>query len=327
VRFRTVMSCSKKKLEIFVLCRDRPRYTQEAIGSFKGQLRKNVELIISDNSTNSEVQKLISSEFPEISYRRRLPPIPSANHVKKIIEESNGDYLVMFHDDDRVLPGYIDSLLSVIDEECDVSAIAPNGKFIGEQGNPLNFSNAMVSSGFSGGIRTLNAMDLVNAYYSPKSCGIPPFSGYVYNKKYLIKDLLQTSHGGKHADVSLLVKLSKIKPILWLERVLVESRRHSLNDSAQENLHDRLSLKKYLGNEGLLIRKTDAYNFFRFQYWFFWWLQNLGVKSLLRQDLGWRRKVVRKFILTKCIIYFFHYKKLREACLRRFAASFQRGLS
>jgi len=311
------MSYSKKKLQIFILCRNRPEYAQEAINSFNCQLQKDVELIISDNSTNSEVRDLVSSKFPEISYIRRLPPLSSENHFKKIIEESSGDYLVMFHDDDRVLSGYIGTLLRTIDQAHDVSAIAPNGNIIDKSGDPVKFSRPMVSCGFFDGIRMITATNLVDAYFSPRSCGIAPFAGYAYNKKYLSKHLVQSSDGGKHADVSLLIKLSETRPILWLESVLVQSRRHGENDSSQENIHDRISLKKYLMKRGLLVRRTNVFDFFRFQYWFFWWLQNEGMKSLLFYDIGWRRTVIRNFIVARSIGYFIQYKKLRSAFLHR----------
>jgi len=315
------MLYSKKTLQIYILCRDRPEYVFEAVNSFMSQLQKDVELIISDNSINSEVSELVSSEFPEITYRRRLPPLSAENHFKKIIEESSSDYLVMFHDDDRVLPGYVDTLLRTINQAYDVSAIALNGNLIDKSGNPIKFSSSMVSCGFSGGIRMMTAKNLVDAYFSPRSCGIAPFAGYAYNKKYLSTDLVQSSDGGKHADVSLLIKLSETKPILWLESVLQESRRHDGNDSAKENIHHRLSLKKYLIKRGLLIRKTKVFDFFRYQYWFFWWLQNEGVKSLLLNDIGWRKVIIRRFIVTKSIIFFIKYNKLRKAFLRKFIMS------
>jgi cellulose synthase/poly-beta-1,6-N-acetylglucosamine synthase-like glycosyltransferase len=70
-------------LTIFILCHNRPDFTRQTLHSILAQTDKEFELIVSDNSSNDEVERVVSSEFPQVSYRRRTPMLQPLAHFNQ----------------------------------------------------------------------------------------------------------------------------------------------------------------------------------------------------------------------------------------------------
>lgn len=284
-----------KKMQIYILCRDRRDFAKEAISSVLVSAKKcidQVEVIISDNSVGNAIEQLRLEHFADVAYIRRKPPLPVEQHFKVIINEAQAEYLVLFHDDDRMGPDYISTMLLLMEQYPRASAIGCNGEIIDAKGQPTG--RYFIKP--SGAIRLLKkSEELVLPYlqtmHSPE---IAPFPGYCYRKQYLCENMIDIRHGGKHSDVTLLIKLLHKSNMIWTSHSLMEYRLHGANDSAKESIPDRSSLLRYLCKYEGISRHSPEVREFRFSYWLAWWKQH---GCLLHWPKNHRERVVFNFLL------------------------------
>jgi GT2 family glycosyltransferase len=196
---------------------------------------------VSDNSSNDEVEHMVKSEFPEIRYIRRLPMLPSAFHFERVIDEAQGDYFCLFHDDDLMHPDFVSGMKKAIGDFPTAVAIACNA-------NIESFGKLKTRPSF----RSFRRYELITSpralamrYFSRAQSGIAPFPSYIYNRRQVSSQMLVID-GGKYADVTWLLNLAKIGQIVWINQSLMTYRMHASNDGNVESLRDRLRFLRYL---------------------------------------------------------------------------------
>ena len=92
---------SRPKIQVFIATYNRPQMVGVAIDSVLSQSFKDLDVIVSDNSTNDQTQnKIEASYLSELTYIRRTPTLSPADHGNKILGEVDSDYYMIFHDDD-----------------------------------------------------------------------------------------------------------------------------------------------------------------------------------------------------------------------------------
>lgn len=64
-------------MQVFILCRDRVSFLDEAIQSILAQDVRDYEVTVSDNSERDNVGILIQDKYPEVKYIGRQPTLPS----------------------------------------------------------------------------------------------------------------------------------------------------------------------------------------------------------------------------------------------------------
>lgn len=286
------------RLQIFILCRDRPEFSFEAISSVLRSAKASTEVIVSDNSESEEIRDLVERNFPTVSYRRRYPTLAAIEHFQSVIEEASAEYLVISHDDDRMLPSYVVEMLSLMEVNPDVSAIGCNGEIIRQDGTPtgrrfMNDQQPLVQSVQSG--------RQFLAPYLSGNIGAPPFPAYCYRRKFLKSDMLNFSHGGKHSDVTFLLKVLRAAPMIWYSKPLIQYRDHSANDSKKESVPDRLSFLRYIFTYEGIDRHSADVVFYKFGYWLAWWRQRENKGETFRIPRGRRERVVFKFLAYTAI--------------------------
>jgi GT2 family glycosyltransferase len=230
-----------KSLTIYILCHNRPDDARQTILSVISQTDQAFTLIVSDNSSNDEVEHMVKSEFPEIRYIRRLPMLPSAFHFERVIDEAQGDYFCLFHDDDLMHPDFVSGMKKAIGDFPTAVAIACNA-------NIESFGKLKTRPSF----RSFRRYELITSpralamrYFSRAQSGIAPFPSYIYNRRQVSSQMLVID-GGKYADVTWLLNLAKIGQIVWINQSLMTYRMHASNDGNVESLRDRLRFLRYL---------------------------------------------------------------------------------
>jgi glycosyltransferase involved in cell wall biosynthesis len=222
-------------LTIFVLCHNRPEFTRQTLHSILGQTDKDFELVVSDNSSNDEVGRMVGAEFPRVDYRRRLPMLRQLEHFNRCIDEAQTDYFCLFHDDDLMHPDFARRMKAVLDSHPEVIACGCNallesfGKI-----EPRTSFRAFGELEWIGSPR-----DLARRYFSRGQSGIAPFPGYVYRRRPL-GELRLPLEGGKYSDVTWLLSLAMRGAMAWITAPLMTYRIHGGNDGVVESLRDRL---------------------------------------------------------------------------------------
>lgn len=228
-------------LTIFILCHNRPDYARQAILSVLGQTSRAFTLTVSDNSSTDDVEHMVKSEFPDVHYIRRTPMLELWEHINRCIEEVRSEYFCLFHDDDVMNPDFVE-----IVERC--SRVYPAAVALGCNAKMENSGKLAPRTSF----RSFRKFEVINTplnlarrYFSRAQSGFVPFPSYVYNRR-LVGDQRLPLDGGKYADVTWLLNLTRKGAIVWINRPLMIYRLHESNEGKIESVRDRLRFLAYL---------------------------------------------------------------------------------
>lgn len=105
----------REKLSICIPTYNRSSYLKRAIESCLTSKSKEIKIYIQDNDSTDDTEKVIN-EFDDlrIDYMKNPENIGGALNAEKLIERSTGEYIFFLTDDDCLLPGAIEKILSFI---------------------------------------------------------------------------------------------------------------------------------------------------------------------------------------------------------------------
>lgn len=277
---------------VVVITRDRKEYfSQTLISVINQQTSKKYKIIVSDNSEGDETEDYMQTFHPNIKYIRRRPTLGVDKHFKEAFNEaSKSKYFVIFHDDDIMLPEYIESMSEIFAKHSNIAAVGCNAQYINDEGRisryflNKNYNNIIINSQY----------EFTNRYFKIGTDGYAPFPGYMYNNQYVSEKDIEKFEVGKYSDFTFLLKLIKKSQIIWTSKIVMLYRIHKNNDSSVEDIHKRLSLLRYLYSNNIIDRKGPLSFDFRFRCWC----------SSVRTLKSYRRsKIVWKFIFVKSLFY------------------------
>ena len=228
-------------LTIYILCYNRPDFARLSILSVLAQTCNRFTFIVSDHSTNDAVQKMVSRDFPDITYIRRSPALKHLEHFNACIEEVQTDYYCLFHDDDIMGSDFVKVMLESIFKYSAAAAFACNAYI--ESHGKIEPRLAFLSRKKYELINT--PRDLAKRYFSRNQSGIAPNPSYIYSRRLAGYQRFLVD-GGKYADVSLLLDILQRGPIVWVNSPLITYRMHGNNLGSVESFPDRLRFLGYL---------------------------------------------------------------------------------
>ena len=244
-----------KRIEFVILCRNRADYLRLALKSIMSDNLEQVSLKISDNSDNSDVRELVRKEFRCIDYIKRNPTLNALDHFRSVIEEASAEYIVMFHDDDEVIPGYIDALCGALDNNAKAAAAGCNAYITRKL---IRTTNTFMPETAERCKIIRSANELAVSYLRAFTGYHAPFPSYMYRTALLKGKLLVAEDGGKHSDVSFLMKIVEDGELIWLTKPFIYYRVHGANASSTESEQDRLSVLDYIAiNSSAKISSMD----------------------------------------------------------------------
>ncbi|EOO23858.1 glycosyltransferase [Bacillus cereus VD133] len=130
---------SLPKVSILIPAYNRPHYLELALTSALNQTYENIEIIISDDSTNDEVSAMIQpylSEYESITYVKNETPLVAEN-FNQCIELANGDYINFLLDDDLFHHEKIEKMMKYFLESENISFVTSYRELIDENGEIL----------------------------------------------------------------------------------------------------------------------------------------------------------------------------------------------
>lgn len=108
------------KLSICVPTYNREKFLKHTLETIIPQITNNdVEIIISDNASTDGTEKYVkalSSEYSFLRYSRNEKNLGMDYNAYECIKRSSSEYCWMFSDDDLLLPGAVEKVLSIIEE-------------------------------------------------------------------------------------------------------------------------------------------------------------------------------------------------------------------
>lgn len=255
------------QVQLYILSRDRPEYLRQTLASALTEMSDTVEIIVSDNSEGDDVEHMVSRMFPSVSYVRRRPALQALDHFKTVIAESSAEFVVYFHDDDVILPGFVATLRDALVARPELGAVACNATVM--------MDDTVTSLRVMGDCRDACEIASVEALITPYLRVIgpkpAPFPGYMYRRRWLDGLYLNPVEGGKHADLAFLMGVLRRAPMLWLPEPKMLYRVHGGNDSRVESIGQRLRLLRHIYRESSITPRSAAVAEYRFIYWLNWW--------------------------------------------------------
>ena len=113
------------KVSIVITTFRRPVQLLEALQSCLDQTYPPFEIIIGDDSPDDlsmeAVQKITSETHLAINYVKNDPALKQAMNVNMLFDEAKGDYVLLLHDDDLLLPNCLETLVSCFVEYPDIA--------------------------------------------------------------------------------------------------------------------------------------------------------------------------------------------------------------
>lgn len=250
-------------ITIVLLSRNRPKYAVSAIESILDQTDKNFKFVVSDNSSNKELQSIIETRFPDIEYKSWFPGIPFLDHFKKVISLINTPYFVMFHDDDLMDPLYVSRVLEEFKKMPSASAIGTNAWLIDENG--VGDQNLKTYEGPEQTKIITSEKVLLRQYLSSDFGGVAPFCSYAYNTD-LIKGVLPDPSKNNFFDTYFLMEIVGRGPLVWINEPLMKARRHNTTVSTFCGVRDYkpiINLSRKLRGPIIKDKHINEYRFLR----------------------------------------------------------------
>ena len=92
---------------------NRPDHFEEALQSVSNQDPAPYEILVGDDSTDRRTERLVQGYVEEgvsICHLWNEPSLGLAKNVDKLFEKADGDYIILLHDDDRLVEGALSKM-------------------------------------------------------------------------------------------------------------------------------------------------------------------------------------------------------------------------
>lgn len=276
-------------IQVFIVTYNRPDTLLRAIDSVLNQTYPNVELIVSDNSTNDDTYDVLksSSSWGRYNYIRRRPSInPGLEHMKTVFDEATAEYFIVFHDDDEMFPEMVDELYKAISEDDIYSAAGGNAYAVSGKNKKLYFHSKrfILNSG----------EELIKRYHRRESAA--PFPGYMYRRRKIMDIHLDYYHkGGKYGDVAFLFDAAQKGPMIFVGKPLMIYNIHPGQESANFDFLRHIQLTNYLLRN---VQEKKSIKYFRL-----YAVYRNAIMGWTCSEIKYNRMVARLLMYNSFVLY------------------------
>lgn len=227
---------------------NRPGYFKEALDSVLNQTYRNIKIIIGDDSTNNETEKLVKKEYfhkySNIIYYHNEKNLGQFDNDIKLMNMAKGEYINFLMDDDLFAPQKIEKMMNyfIFDEKDEISLVTSHRAIIDEKGNVKNIfgntNNIFKKDEIVDGIEIGNAL-IINHF---NFIGEPTT---VLFKKSKLKEPFGVFNGrkyGPNADQATWLNLLSEGKCVFINEILSYFRVHE----GQQQNDNKLILQGYI---------------------------------------------------------------------------------
>ena len=268
------------------------KYIEETILSVLNQSHKDLELIISDNFSDDNTERIcrkFASEDERISFYRQTKNEGYLFNYKFVLEKSKSDYYMWLAHDDLLMPNMIQNLLYYLKNNSKIVLISSDIQNIDEFGKPI-YVQHLKQIRFKQNLDN-NLLNNIKFFRNPTSSIYHSFYG-LYRKDKLRGIELNYSNKLKYAtgmEIPFLAQVALKGFILSIPLVLKKYRRHS--DSMYHKEVNNIDLNFHFSNSInisyilFLILKDSRISLFKKIVIFFVLMMDLGfiyVKNFIK---------------------------------------------
>ena len=243
---------------------NKARYLPAAIESVLAQEFRNYELLILNDASPDQTEEIVK-EFKDfrIKYLRNPQNLGLVENWNRCLKLAQGEYAIVFHDDDVMLPGLLRREVEVLDANPTVVLVHAAAQAIDENGEVFCVAPPRTWPKLTSGL------DFVSEYWS-----LSP--GYVVMPSAMFRRALALKLGAFNpdlkysADADMWQRLAFAGQVAFLDELLLSNRIHSsqttqkiLTNSLQM-LHERLKVaattrQLVIAHGGNLNRQIDRH--------------------------------------------------------------------
>jgi glycosyltransferase involved in cell wall biosynthesis len=139
------------KVSICIPTYKRPDLLKVAIDSCLAQTFQDFEIVISDDSPDAHTGEMVRklSADPPIRYVHNLPGLGQAKNVNQLFQMAQGEFLVLLHDDDFLMPNALSDLIAPLQENPSVIASFGKQYLTAHEGNILDLESKVLNQRYS----------------------------------------------------------------------------------------------------------------------------------------------------------------------------------
>ncbi|GAB4161541.1 MAG: hypothetical protein Fur0046_40250 [Cyanobacteria bacterium J069] len=114
----------------------RPALVKAAVESALAQQYPSLEIVVSDDSPDDRTEVALADLITSrrVRYVRNRPPLRQAGNVNQLFDLATGEFLVLLHDDDLLVPGAIARLLACFEADPSIAAAFGKQYLMNQQG-------------------------------------------------------------------------------------------------------------------------------------------------------------------------------------------------
>lgn len=235
------LSKNKPRLSIGMPVYNGERYIKKAIDSILTQTFRDFELIISDNASTDQTQKICLDYMEKdnrVHYYRNEKNLGGPNNYNRVFELSTAYYFKWAAYDDVLAPDFLKKCIAVLDSDSSVVGCHCKTGRIDQDGQMLGYYNQGLLQNIASSKPHKRFRDLINLGYTTT-----PFHG-VYRSHYFAKSQLHGSYVGADrnlvAELSLMGRIYEIPEVLFFWREHPESYTTIYYGNDRKNTLDRL---------------------------------------------------------------------------------------
>lgn len=120
------MNTTNKLVSILIPTYNRPGYFEEALKSALQQTYRNIEIVVTDDSTSDDTERLVSAyqnKHDNIRYVRNRPGLGAARNFRKCMSLARGEYINYLMDDDLFHPEKIEKMMAVVCADSQITLV------------------------------------------------------------------------------------------------------------------------------------------------------------------------------------------------------------
>ncbi len=232
-------------LEVFILTYNRASYLRESITSVLASSYKDFTLTVVDNCSTDDTEDVVKSfDDPRLKYVKHPENIGGINNINSAIKMSTGDYVVLFHDDDKMTPSMLEEEYNFLEAHSEVGCVSCMNTDFHEDGSVDEWKPA-----FDGEYRIYMGHELFDAYFAEGTYTVCP--SIMYRRKILHgHELIFDPAVGPCCDIKLLMDIERYGyGVGVLNKCLMLTRRHSGQDSTMNYVPMHIELYDYLNKD------------------------------------------------------------------------------
>lgn len=217
------------------------KYLKQALDSILNQTFVDFELIISDNDSSDDTQKICldyARKDHRVHYYRNRKNLGGPKNYNRVFELSSGEYFKWAAYDDVLAPTFLEKCVDVLDKDASIVGCISKAGRIDQNGTFLGLYNKGLLKRIDSSKPYERFRDLLDLYYTTT-----PFHA-VYRRDFFARSQLHQSYIGADrnlvAELSLMGRIYEIPECLFFWREHPDSYTSMFYGQIRENTLDRL---------------------------------------------------------------------------------------